>query len=509
MRYAIIAAGEGSRLAQEGLMVQKPFVKIHGETLMDRLVRIFRDDDAEDVVVALRSTSDLSNISANTQCSLRDTQLPTIVFCSTPSSMHSFYELKPYLDKGEPFVLTTVDTVFREDEFCDYVKAFQDAIAEGYDGLMGVTDYIDDEKPLYVKVKGMVPQASPEEDTIVSTDEIEGFYDEAVSPYVSAGVYGLCPNALETLERCVEKGESRMRNFQRALIREGKRLKAWRFSKVIDIDHVGDIKKAEEMIAPCPSFVYILRAEEFSPGRVEDDRAIMMAVKDRVGEGLVIREEDLTPVIPLSSPIPHITVFSMARRSESLEILKQWEMAGVRVVNPPDGVGLCRKNRWDALMRQHNMPVPPRKGHHGYWLKRGDMSVSADSGIAYCKDDKELEEVKRRFAERGVSDIVVHAHVRGDVVKFYGVLNDRKSECRFFRCYPSLAPSLLHSLSFMAERMARIVGVPIYGGDAVITSDNDFYIIDFNDWPSFSRCREESAEAIVRNFNNRNIINKI
>ena len=96
MRYAIIAAGEGSRLAQEGLMVQKPFVKIHGETLMDRLVRIFRDDDAEDVVVALRSTSDLSNISANTQCSLRDTQLPTIVFCSTPSSMHSFYELKPY-----------------------------------------------------------------------------------------------------------------------------------------------------------------------------------------------------------------------------------------------------------------------------------------------------------------------------------------------------------------------------------------------------------------------------
>lgn len=491
MKYGIIAAGEGSRLAQEGVSVTKPMVTINGETLLDRLIRIFNNNDADEIVVALRMPIHILNSST------------TVVCCTTPSSMHSFYELKPYLETGGPFVLTTVDTVFCEDEFTDYIRAFGEAVAEGYDGLMGVTDYIDDEKPLYVKVKGTASQASPEENTIVSTDEIEGFYDEAVSPYVSAGVYGLCPNALETLERCVENGESRMRNFQRTLIREGKRLKVWRFSKVIDIDHVSDIKKAEEMTAPSPSFIYILRAEEFSPGRVEDDRAIMMAVKDRVGEGLVIREEDLTPVIPLSSPITHITVFSMARRSESLEILKRWEKAGVRVVNPPVGVDLCRKSRWDALMRQHNMPVPPRKGNHGYWLKRGDMSVSADSGIAYCKDDKELEEAKRHFAERGVHDMVVHAHVRGDVVKFYGVLNDWEGESSFFCCYPSLAPTLLRSLALMVERMARVMGVPIYGGDAVITSDNDFYIIDFNDWPSFSRCREEVAEAIVRNFNNR------
>ena len=47
----------------------------------------------------------------------------------------------------------------------------------------------------------------------------------------------------------MNNGESRMRNFQRALIREGKRLKAWQFSKVIDIDHVSDIAKAEELCA--------------------------------------------------------------------------------------------------------------------------------------------------------------------------------------------------------------------------------------------------------------------
>lgn len=227
MRYAIIAAGEGTRLSQEGVTVAKPMVTIGGEPLLCRLVRIFNDNGASHVVVVLRDSS---------IAHLPTTEDTTIVYCSTPSSMHSFHKLKPHLYTEEPFILTTVDTVFIDREFAEYVKAFCQAIADGYDGLMGVTDYIDDEKPLYVKIED-------------GGNEIEGFYDEPCSPFVSAGIYGLCTNALDTLERCVNNGESRMRNFQRALIREGKRLKAWQFSKVIDIDHVSDIAKAEELCA--------------------------------------------------------------------------------------------------------------------------------------------------------------------------------------------------------------------------------------------------------------------
>ena len=36
-----------------------------------------------------------------------------------------------------------------------------------------------------------------------------------------------------------------MRNFQRALVSNGLRLKAMPFSKVLDIDHASDIRKAE------------------------------------------------------------------------------------------------------------------------------------------------------------------------------------------------------------------------------------------------------------------------
>lgn len=66
--------------------------------------------------------------------------------------------------------------------------------------------------------------------------------------YISGGIYGLTPVTIETLNRCIGRGESRMRNFQRALVAEGKRLKAWPFSKVLDIDHKSDIAKAEEFL---------------------------------------------------------------------------------------------------------------------------------------------------------------------------------------------------------------------------------------------------------------------
>ena len=142
------------------------------------------------------------------------------------------WELHQWLE-GDPFVLTTVDTVFREQEFTAYVQAFRSQVANGaIDGLMGVTDFIDDEKPLYVQTDDQLA--------------ITGFYDTSdEAKYISGGIYGLTSRSLKTLEQCVNRGESRMRNFQRALIQDGLKLIAWPFSKVLDIDHAEDIQKAE------------------------------------------------------------------------------------------------------------------------------------------------------------------------------------------------------------------------------------------------------------------------
>ena len=234
MKYAVIAAGEGSRLIKEGITTPKPLLEVNGEKLVDRLLRIFEAQGASEV--AIICNEQMTEVSDHLVAVQQNYRLPLrLVVKSTSSSMHSMWELSRWLDDG-PFVLTTVDTVFREAEFSRYVSDFQEALqCDDADGLMGVTDYIDDEKPLYVGVgEGMW---------------ITAFLDQCDVPrYVSGGIYGLTPKSLDTLRACVERGEMRMRNFQRAMLRDGLRLKAWPFTKVLDIDHASDIQKAEAFL---------------------------------------------------------------------------------------------------------------------------------------------------------------------------------------------------------------------------------------------------------------------
>ena len=241
MIFAILAAGEGSRLAQEGIEVPKPLVKINGVPMIDRLVDIFMKADAEKIVVINNSIHPETKKHIE---SLRKKGLPIeLIVKTTPSSMHSFYELMPSIGKGK-FCLTTVDTIFKEDEFLNFIDAFK---SSKDDGLMAATDFIDDEKPLYI-----------------STDEndyITGFYDSlkqfqqhkmdkngVVCNLISGGIYCLDDKVFDILDKCVKNGMSRMRNFQRQLIYSGMKLKAYKFSKILDVDHAQDIIKAEEFL---------------------------------------------------------------------------------------------------------------------------------------------------------------------------------------------------------------------------------------------------------------------
>lgn len=232
MKFAIIAAGEGSRLSQEGVTLPKPLVRIGGEAMIDRLLRIFTANDADEIVVIV------NRLHPETEHHLRLLQAGSwrdrlrIVVKTTPSSMHSFFEISPFLSDA-PFCLTTVDTIFREEEFADYIEQFRRSTA---DGLMAVTDFIDDEKPLYVGTDNDL--------------NITGFFDENKDcQYISGGIYCLQPQAIETLRRCVASGQSRMRNFQRQLVKDGLALRAHVFSKILDVDHATDIRKAESFLS--------------------------------------------------------------------------------------------------------------------------------------------------------------------------------------------------------------------------------------------------------------------
>ena len=51
MHFAIIAAGEGSRLVQEGVQLPKPLVRLAGEPMIDRLINIFLRCGAESLSI--------------------------------------------------------------------------------------------------------------------------------------------------------------------------------------------------------------------------------------------------------------------------------------------------------------------------------------------------------------------------------------------------------------------------------------------------------------------------
>ena len=231
MKFAIISAGEGSRLAQEGVQLPKPLVQLNGEAMVDRLVRIFAQNGAEKVVIIINNEVPLTKehmlkLQQNSEVSIE------LIIKTTPSSMHSFYELSRYLN-DDKFCLTTVDTIFREDDFAKYIEAFKQS---DMDGMMAVTDFVDDEKPLYISTDAQL--------------NITGFHDAATPEckFISGGIYCLTPKSITTLEHCMANGLSRMRNFQRQLVADGLHLEAYPFSKILDVDHADDIEKAEAFL---------------------------------------------------------------------------------------------------------------------------------------------------------------------------------------------------------------------------------------------------------------------
>ncbi len=230
MNYAIIAAGEGSRLAQEGVAKPKPLVELQGEPMIGRLINIMLRCNAQSISIIVNEHM------TEVREYLESLQLPVplnLVVKTTPSSMHSFWHLSRVIPDGK-FCLTTVDTIFREQDFKGYIDSFE--ADESHDGMWAVTPFVDDEKPLWVDVDEMM--------------NITAFRDKRWegAKYVSGGVYAMTNQAFDVLDQCIEQGISRMRNFQRALVEAGYKLQAYSIDKIVDVDHAGDIITAESFL---------------------------------------------------------------------------------------------------------------------------------------------------------------------------------------------------------------------------------------------------------------------
>ena len=123
--FGIIAAGDGNRIKEEGSFLPKPLVDIEGKPMISRLVDIMMECGAKSVSVIVNSDMPevwdfLQNLPMAKGCELK------MISKKTPSSMHSFYELLQLMKPTGKFIITTVDTIFRYEDFKKYVEYFED-----------------------------------------------------------------------------------------------------------------------------------------------------------------------------------------------------------------------------------------------------------------------------------------------------------------------------------------------------------------------------------------------
>lgn len=251
----------------------------------------------------------------------------------------------------------------------------------------------------------------------------------------------------------------------------------------------------------------IRRDERFSPNSVDVDREILHAVVAR----LVHYEVRVIDEVQLTMADEADVYISMGRLPQTLRTLKAKEEEYNRlVVNSAKALESFSRSGVERLMRVNGIPVAPGKGYKGYWVKRGDAAAQSKNDVVYCANEQDMEACVAKFRERGVKDVVVSAHIEGDLIKFYGVGN------RFFRhYYPTDGgrskfgdearngvsqhyPFDVEALQNDVFRLAELVHMDVYGGDCIVDGKGNYFIIDFNDWPSFSRCRDEAADAIAR-----------
>lgn len=553
LHYALIAAGEGSRLREEGVMTPKPLVKIQGEPMIGRLIRIFVQNGAKSISVicneqmlevrryleSLRESDLLKTESGNGQecyCPLN------IIVQTTASSMHSLAALKNVIPDGK-FCLTTVDTIFQEQDFSSFIRFFATMDIGKDDGLFAVTPFVDDEKPLWVGVR---PRNSFTGACVANerSPEIVGFYDqreqipEDVDHMVSGGIYCLNTiSAFPVLQACLASGQSRMRNYQRALISAGLKLRAYVFPQIMDVDHASDIEKAEKWLSSSKKMLAISRDPIYSPNNKEKDAAIWQStlslLRQRGWQIDEFTELDWQKKKRVTQMSDYRKIIHMARHSQSLDLFQQEK---IPVLNLAESVRTVAKSRAKTLtlLRDADIPVSDwvciksglqqRVGEASWstyefpcWIKVTREEGARSTDIRYFQSCSELETgVQERLSSQDVLEMIITPHLEGEIIKCYAVLEKDSFHPRMFRWfrplqsgYSKFGEAEAHNnalrnllidedeLVALAQRIGKALELQIFGFDLIAQPEGQKTVIDVNDWPSFSICRADAAESIA------------
>ena len=231
----IIAAGHGSRFKKSGFPQTKPLIKVGGRELLGRTVSQFQEAGIERIRIIFRS----GNCSACSHYLIENfPQMRFDIICrDTETSAESFLSLLEDAKdhEEEQLLITTVDSIFSPGAFKKFINKAKEM--DPGQVILGVTRFVDDEKPLYVTID--------QEDGETIT-KIGGQSGDAVT----CGVY-----LMPTRARLEAKNNkfSALRALLGHLFEAGIPFKAIDMGTVIDVDRPEDITTAEAFLAKSAS----------------------------------------------------------------------------------------------------------------------------------------------------------------------------------------------------------------------------------------------------------------
>lgn len=273
------------------------------------------------------------------------------------------------------------------------------------------------------------------------------------------------------------------------------------------------------------SIAGIQRATVYSPNHVGNDAAIFSATA-RWLEKAGYQVNMYTEQEFLSNGIEEKVAMTMLRNLQSMKKLQDFESKGCLAINSAFGIENCTREKMTRLLMEHEVPHPKSyimnthddvsdyisegESFMPCWVKRGDFHAIHREDVSYVRTREELIGLLSEYALRGIQRAVVNEHLKGDLVKFYGVAgtnffhwfypfneNHSKFGHEAINGHPKGIPFRADELQDICNRAADVLKVVVYGGDCIVSPDGEMRIIDFNDWPSFAPCREEASREIA------------
>ena len=218
----IIAAGEGSRFKKSGIFMHKPLIPVAGFPLIGHTLKNLESLGIQNVVIIFNESE--------TECvqwvrkNFPRLELQFIVK-STRSSYESFWLVGEKLGPGR-HLISTVDAFCRSE---DLKKMF--ASPDPQSIVLGVTAFVDDEKPLWVQMEK-------------KTQRITGLGAQS-GKYATAGLYSV-PDRIFQKKPDIEIAS--LRWYLKWLLENGTPFYGAILSKVVDVDVPKDVKEAEKLL---------------------------------------------------------------------------------------------------------------------------------------------------------------------------------------------------------------------------------------------------------------------